>query len=128
MLALLGRAAASSRNEHVTRNSSGPDIGHSSNLVHLGDRLAALRPGRRTSTASIVAGSAGTDFSLRNVPENSKRRNQENTGNRIGVMYLYFRCEERTLLKRVTARTVSLDHKLQEVTLNGIYAHYGNEL
>jgi hypothetical protein len=99
-----------------------------SNLVHLGDRLAALRPARKTSTASIVAGSAGTDFSLRNVPENSKRRNQENTGNRIGVMYLYFRCEERTLLKRVMARTVSLDHKLQEVTLNGIYGHYGNEL
>jgi hypothetical protein len=56
------------------------DIVIRSNLVHLGKTvLPHFVLAERQSTASIVAGSAGTGFSLRNVPENSKRRNQENT-------------------------------------------------
>jgi hypothetical protein len=76
------------------------DIGHSFQSCAFGETVLphfVLEERRRLHR--IVTGSAGTDFSLRNVPENSKRRNQENTGNRIRVMYLYFHCEERTLLK-----------------------------
>src|SRR5258708_37063001 len=69
----------------------------------------------RPSNCIKRAGSAGTDFSFRNVPENSKRCNQENTGNRIRVMYLYFHRETHPSEGRM-ARTARLDHKLQEAS------------
>src|SRR5260370_41592253 len=93
LAALQARAAVSSRNKHVTGNLSGRHRSFVPILCIWGDRLAAFRPGRKTVDCISRAGSAGTDFSFRNVPENSKRCNQENTGNRIRVMYLYFHRE-----------------------------------
>ena len=62
------------------------------------------------------------------MPENSKRRNQENTGNRRRVMYLYFDREERSLVKGEWRESRGLDHKLLGGTLNGTYTHYCCEL
>src|SRR6266404_1624729 len=91
------------------------DIGHSFQSCAFGETVWPHFVLEEPSNCINRAGSAGTDFSLRKVPENSKRRNQENTGNRIRVLYLYFHCEAHPSEGRM-ARTACLDHKLQEVS------------
>src|SRR5258706_15922478 len=104
------------------------DIGHSFQSCAFGETVWPRFVLEEPSNCINRAGSAGTDFSLRNVPENSKRRNQENTGNRIRVMYLYYIfTAKRTLLKGEwrEPHVWIINYKR---SLNGIYGHYGNEL